>query len=239
MKKKILLLLIIIILTGCQVNADISINYDYTVDEKINVLFDNELASNFNSPKEYAKSYLEYYNPVIKLKDYNYDIEEKKDKSSVIFTKKSKNICDSINYGLFIIYLYDSIKCTENEYYMEIKSVGTQSVSAPSNEKKFNVESLKLKVKLPISAEENNADEVKDNVYSWYYDENSLRSKNLYLKVDKTKLEENRKNMEEKIKNDKRNDKILTILCFLLPIIIIGIISVILFKKYKSNKIEY
>lgn len=238
MKKKILFLLIIVILTGCQVNADVNINYDYTVDEKIDVLFDNELAVNFNSSKEYAKSYLEYYNPVIKLKDYDYDIEEKKDTSSVIFTKKSKNICDSINYSLFTIYLYDNIECTENEYYMEIKSVGNQSVSAPSNEKKFNVESLKLNIKLPIVAEENNADEIKDNVYSWYYDENSLRSKNLYLKVDKTKLEENRKNIEEKIKNDKRNDKILTILCFLLPIIIIGIISVILFKKYKSNKIE-
>ena len=219
--------------------CDIKINYDYTVDEKIDVLFDNKLAVNFSSPKSYAKSYLDYYNSIIKLKDYKYSIEEKNDISYVTFTKKSESICDSINYSLFAIYLYDRIECTENKNFIEIKSVGKQKVSVPSNEKKFNVESLELKVQLPLPAEENNADLVNDNVYIWNYDKESLSNKSLYLKLDKTKLKNNKDNIEEKIKKDKINNKIFTILCFVLPIIIICIIGTILFKKYKNNKIDY
>lgn len=238
--KKMFLLLILIVLSGCSVTANIQLNNDSTMDESINVAFNNSLASNYDSPEEYAKSYLDYYNSAIKYRNYEYDFLNQDDNISYVnFTKNNKSVCDSIKYSLFSQYLYETIECNEDDYYIIIKSRGNQLVSQPQNKKVFNVEKVILNIKLPISAEENNADYMEDYVYTWKYDEKTAVDKNIYLKINKTTLEQNKLRIEEEKQQNKTNNTIIIIVGIVAFIILIVSISFVLYKKYKNNQIEY
>ena len=239
MKKKILFILVLVILSGCSVNANININYDYTVDEKINIAFSNLAAVNYDSPKEYAKSYLDYYNPTINLKKYSYEVKEGNENSNVIFSKSTDSICDSINYSLFSQYLYDDIKCLEDEYYIEIKSSGEQLISQVQSKKVFNVEELVLNVELPVEAEENNADIVSENVYTWKYDQDTSVKKDIYLKINKSNLKSNKETIEKQKETKEMTEKIFLVLSIFTIIAILLIIILSFYKKYKNNKLEY
>lgn len=237
--KKIFLLVVLIILSGCSVTADININYDSTVDENIKIAFSNSLAVNYDSPEAYAKSYLDYYNSAINYREYEYTISENSNESYVNFHKSSENICDNIRYSLFSQYLYETIECQEDDYYVVIKSSGEQLVSQPQNKKVFNVEDVTLNIKLPISAEENNADYVKDYTYIWNYDEETSAQKNIYLKINKTALEQNKLDILENEKQNKTNHIIQIVIGILLFMIIAISMGFVLYKKYKNNQIEY
>ena len=67
-----------------------------------------------------------------------------------------------------INHLYKTIKCSEDEEYFIIDSVGEQSISKPLSMKTFNAENVVINVKLPVLAEENNADIVCCNYYTYY-----------------------------------------------------------------------
>lgn len=240
MKNKILCLLVLIIfLTGCSVNADITIADDMKISENVSIAFDNSLAENYHSPGQYASDFLDYYNSAISLKNYNYKIEEGSVKTSVNFDKKSKNICDNINYSLFSQYLYKNINCIEEDGYFIVKSEGNQLISIPQSKKKFNVENVVLNVKLPISAIENNADDINGNIYTWNFDENTNSDKSIYLKISKKSLEENKVTYEKKEQTSKTIKNVVSILVVLVILIIICIGANTLYKKYKENKLEY
>lgn len=237
--KNIILLLVIFILSGCAVEANININYDSTVDEAIKIAFSNFLAVNYDSPEEYAKSYLDYYNSAINYRDYEYIISENSNESYVSFRKKNENICDSIKYSLFSQYLYETIECQEDEYYVVIQSSGDQLISKPQNQKVFNVEDVVLNIKLPISAEENNADYVRDYTYTWNYDEETPINKNIYLKINKTALEQNKLRIEKEQSQNKTNNIFKIIIGIIVFVIVIIFAGFTLYKKYKNNQIEY
>lgn len=239
MKKKLLLLFILIILSGCSVTSNISINENYNVEESTRISFDNSLAVNYYSPKEYANEYIEYYLSAIKLKNYEYSLEEGSETSSVDFTKTSNDICKSINENLFSNHLYKTIKCSEDEEYFIIDSVGEQSISKPLSMKTFNAENVVINVKLPVLAEENNADIVNDKTYTWEFNKSTSSDKSIHLKISKTKVEENYKNVKKQ-EDKKNNGSIIGIIIFII-ILIIGLLLVanILYKKYKENKLEY
>lgn len=237
--KKIILLLTILILSGCTATADIKINYDYSVSENIAITFDNALASNYDSPSKYAQSYLEYYSSAINLKNYNYEIKENNETSNVTFSKKTLGICDSIKYSLFSQYLYENIKCEETKEYIIIQSEGEQLISQPLKNKKFNVEKVLLTVKLPVSAEENNADIVEDRVYKWSYDESSSVNKNIYLRIRKDVLQSNKDLIEKQAKQEETVKKAMIVSIVLVAVGALLVISFTLYKKYKNNKLEY
>lgn len=240
MKNKIIyILFLVLILAGCSVNADITINSNMIVDENISILFDNSLASNFDSTTRYAANYIEYYSSAISLKNYNYKINEGSVKTSVDFDKRSKNICDSINYSLFSQYLYKNISCIEENDYYIVKSEGNQLVSVPQSKKKFNVENVILNVKLPVSALENNADSIDGNIYTWNFDENTSLDKSIYLKISKKALEKKKTDYDKKEQNKKIIKNILIVLGSLVILAIVCVVLNILYKKYKSNKLEY
>lgn len=236
--KKIFILCIIFLLTGCSIETEIFVKPNETMNEKIKIKFSNNFTINYDNATQYAESYLDYYKKSLDLNNYEYEIKESKNATEVDLIKKSNNFCDGVNNNLFSRYLYTTIKCTENDSFYMIKSVGSQKISLPQNQKEFNIENLKLKITLPIKAEENNADEIDGNTYIWKYDENT-KDKNFYIKISKTALENNRKLLEEQEKSKALKNKIITISTVIIILLALGIVSLIFYKKYKRNKIDY
>ena len=111
------------------------------------------------------------------------------------------------------------------------------------SEKKFDVERVELNIKVPIPLEENNADNVSNNTYTWFFDENTDSNKSVYLKINKTLLENKNKEQKKNETKEKENKKtfslVKVILTVLIVFLILGIISYSLYKKYKNNKLEY
>lgn len=243
MKKKILILLMLIILSGCTVKENININADGSVSEKTNISFDNEMAVNYDTPTKYAEDFLKYYNNAIELKNYSYDVSENKSNTDVVFNRKTAKLCDGIKYGLFVDNLYSDIECSEDDYYYIIKSNSQQLLSKPMSEKKFDVERVELNIKVPIPLEENNADNVSNNTYTWFFDENTDSNKSVYLKINKSslenknKVEKEQKTKEETIKKNVSNIKIIGVIVVIFALLILIVYT--LYKKYKNNKLEY
>lgn len=237
--KKTILILIILFMTGCSVNADISINGDLSLSESINIEFKNSLANASESITEYAENYLNYYASAIELKNYNYVIKEGSNNSNVIFNKTSKDICVGINEGLFSNYLYDKIECSNTEDYIIIVSKGTPSTVLATSQKKFNVEKVNLNLKLPIRPIEHNADVENNNVYTWNFNKYITKDKIIYLKIDKHELEKYNENLLIKQNKQNKQNKINIIIAIFSILGVLVVISVILLKKYKKNKLEY
>lgn len=243
MKKRILILLMIIILSGCTVKENISINADGSISEKTNISFDNEMAINYDTPTKYAEDFLKYYNNVIELKNYSYDIIENKNNTDVKFSRKTSKLCEGIKYGVFVDNLYSDIECSEDDYYYIIKSNSQQLLSKPMNEKRFDVQRVELNIKVPIPLEENNADNVSNNTYTWFFDENTDPNKSVYLKINKSslenknKVEKEQKTKEETIKKNVSNIKIIGVIVVIFALLILIVYT--LYKKYKNNKLEY
>ena len=237
--KIITLIVLFTFLTGCSVDANIKINYDYTFDESIKVAFNNQTSAGSKSPETYANNVIKYYKNAIDYKGYSYSFNNGNVQSAVTFTRNSENICEALGNNLFSLYLYDSISCEENDDYYVIQSVGNQKISLPTTQKTFNVTDVNINVELPVSASEDNADEKEGNTYTWKFNENTESDKSIYLKISKDTLQENKTNT---IKNIETKKKIKTgVIIFVISIIVIALtVSIsIFYKKYKKNKLDY
>lgn len=238
MKKKIFVLFILIMLSGCTVTTNLNISENFIVSEETTISFSNSLAINYDSPKELANLYIEYYLSAIKSKEYKYSLNEGNERSSVVFTKKSSDICKSINENLFSSHLFNTVKCKEEGNYFIISSDGNQKLVLSANKKTFDVNNVKINLKLPIPAEENNADIVKNNTYTWYFDKYSSKEKSIYVKINKETLEKKKDEVQNKkqIENTISNGSIIVVI--LGVIISLLVISYLVYKKAKSNRLE-
>ena len=95
-----------------------------------------------------------------------------------------------------------------------------------------------MKIKLPVSATEQNADEVDGNTYIWKYDENT-KDKNFYLKISKSALEESKKNYIKNQEIKKNRSKIINIGIIVGVILLIACVIFVFYKKYKKNNFDY
>ncbi len=238
--KFLIAIFIVILLSGCTVKYDINLNYDGTIDETINLNIPNSSLNFYesNSVGSYLNSYLESYDNVIKFGGYEYETSFEKDRSVIEFNRQNSNVCDIFIKNPFYKYLYEDVTCEENEYYYVLKN---ESVLIMNNEfegKEFVINNFELRLTLPISAEEHNADQVDGNTYIWKYDENTT-DKDIYIKINKTALEENKKDIERQNEEKERQKVIITVSIVVGVIIVLALISLILYKKYKSNKLEY
>src|SRR5574344_1578435 len=193
MKKKMLFLgvLAVVLLSGCTTNANVTINNDLTSTESVKITFPNDSVDSSNTdPQCYANNYINYYRNAINLKNYSYNFENGSVSSTEVFTKTSKDVCTAINNNMFSQFLYKTFTCEETDDYYVIASSGVQLVNAPDSEKTFNTETVNLTFTLPknVKAEENDADSVDGNNYTWTYDKQTDVNKSFYLKISKSTL---------------------------------------------------
>lgn len=239
MKKKISIFIILLILTGCTASANINIDYNGNIKEEIVINFENKKAVNYNTPTEYAKSFIDYYDNAIRYKKYSYQISENKNDTDVTFYKEENNICETIKYSLFSQYLYKNIECIEDEEYYTVESINDNLISKPLSEKKFDVTKVNLNITVPGGLVENNADNVSKSTYTWIFDQSTDISKKVYFKISKNRMKEEKQKEELKIHNKKVTNIGTKIFTIFIIILIISISGMILYKKYKNNRLEY
>ena len=242
--KKILylfgILFIMMLLTGCSAKADITVNVDGSVNENINVSDNNKnIKYGDKTIRETLNLYLNQYDTQLSVGKYETDINIGNENSSVDVYRKYDDICDFINKTLFSNYIYEGMTCNEDEYYFEVQSNGNFIKKRESDEPWLMPDDIKLTITLPVAATEQNADETDGNTYIWNYDQASSSDKSFHLKVSKVELKEAEENYNEAQAKKERNKKIVIAFTIVGIAFVVGIISFILYLKYKSKKIDY
>lgn len=242
MKKNIKMLIILIfvfIISGCTIRSDIVMDVDGKVTEKVSVLNSNDT---FNSPsyskEEVINFAIEEYLPALNFRNYSYETIVGSKESGARFSNEYDNICSYFQDTGFNQYVYKHVDCSEDDYFITIKNDSDYIPYCGDCSDWPSLNNITLKLTLPVNAEENNADEVDGTTYIWKYDENS-KDKDFYIKISKTDLENNRKLLEEQEKRKALKNKIITISTVIIILLALGIISLVFYKKYKRNKIDY
>lgn len=241
MKKKLEVILIIMILflfTGCTGKSNVIVKDDGTVIENIEINEENNriLYGNYDV-NDSLDLYLKKYLTALKVSKYSFNKYSGKNISGIKIEKKYDNICDYANKTIFSQYLYKTIKCSENDIYYELYNEGAV-VQNEFDDYKEMPDVRTLYIKLPVSATEQNADEVDGNTYIWKYDENT-KDKNFYLKISKSALEESKKNYIKNQEIKKNRSKIINIGIIVGVILLIACVIFVFYKKYKKNNFDY
>lgn len=238
--KIIVFICFMILLTGCSVESNVVMNEHGKVKE--NVIISEEL-SNLSTNEKRAetilKSTLNKYKVALDSREYSYDTKIENDKGVVKFTNNYNNIMDYFEGTVFSQYVYRQMKWTETDEYYEISNVSEHIAYCEDCSDWPALPVIRVNITLPVSAAEQDADEVNGTTYTWIFNKDTPASKTFYLKINKNNLKE-RKNV---VKKKKRQKKALSLISkILLVLMFLGILMLIikyLIKKYKENKIEY
>ncbi len=229
-----------LLLTGCTVKSEITVNYDGSVNENVYILNSNNV---FGDDEEKIKSIVDNkitnYKSILNFKNYSYTYEKGEELSGAKVYKDYDDICSFFGNSAFNQYVYKYMDCIENQYYFEIKNA-TEYIPYCSECGEWPaLDDVIFSINLPVSAEEQNADEIDGNTYIWKYNKDTDENKSFYLKVSKTLLEDYKEKYEENLQKKEKIKKYITFGFILLLIVLIVIISINLYKKYKKNKLDY
>lgn len=237
--KYILIVFCILLLTGCTVKSNITVNYDGKVSEEVYLLNTNEtFESDRYSFEKVVDMMIKPYQNVINFKKYSYNYEKGSNLSGAKIYKDYDNLCSYFSNSAFNQYVYKYISCKENNYYIEIQNATPYIPYCSQCAEWPELDDVELKIKLPISAEEQNADEVDKTTYIWRYDKDT-KDKNFYLKINKNSLKESEEKYKKKKNIEKFAKRILTIIVIGLVIFAIFVIYKFLKKKYNENSFDY
>lgn len=227
------------ILSGCTVNSDIVVNYDGSVSENVKILsYSDIFGKNNENLKNIVDTKINQNKQILDYKNYKYDYEEGIELSGVRIYKNYDNICSYFGNSAFNQYVYEYMECTENDYYYEIKNATKYIPYCIECGEWPALDEVEYKISLPISAEEQNADEINGNTYIWKYNKDT-KDKNFYLKINKNSLKQYEEQYAKEQKTKKTIKKITILGVIASIIIIVVIIGSILYKKYKKNNFDY
>lgn len=238
--KYILIMFIItIILSGCTIKSNVFVSYDGKTTEEVKVLTDSRVfQSDKYSKQEMIEFSMEEYLAALNFRKYDYKSVVGDNLSGAYINKTYDNICSYFQDTIFNQYVYHHVNCIENDYYYEIKN-DTNYIPYCSDCSDWPaLDDVTLSITLPVSAEEQNADEIDGKTYIWKYDKNT-NDKNFYLKISKSALKQNEIEYVENQKSKKTIKNIIIFGAIIVIIVIIIIIGNILYKKYKENKLDY
>lgn len=220
--KKIKLVFLIcfsIILSGCDVEYNLTIDEDYMT-ESVDFLYPKS-----DENKEIVNDYLE--------SDYMayYDMDLEKE-----FSYEKTKIDNDDNVGLNLTYTYSGDylqksslldRCyykksiTKTDTRVVITTDGINTCFYQDNNR--NIDTLKVNITTEYKVLKNDADEVNGNTYTWNIDENNYQNKPINMKIDLT---------------TKKADYSFFIkigIAIGIIILIIGFIALFMFLKHKKN----
>ncbi|MFA5407896.1 MAG: hypothetical protein WC343_03895 [Bacilli bacterium] len=235
MKNKVVLLVFVLLLmTGCNIDYNITVNDKKEVEETATVSSTNQsILVNNESINLYLNQQIDTYKNLNNFNKYSYSKVIGDVNSSVTMSREYSSLREYAKSPIFK-YVFENATIIENEEYTSFKTVGAYYYNHMYSEKEqidsnFYIDTVIIKIKFYNKVLENNADEVdnKNNVLTWKITSKSIE-KSIYFKIN----------------NDKRYDVIImdfitkrkvSLISFLTIIIVILLTCLIVRRKLRSN----
>ena len=180
--KYLVLILMIFLFSGCSGSYNLTFNKDLTVEEKLDVLIENK--ENY-----YEKTIQMFEKAEIDESEYNVKVID--EKVSVVYEHKYRSFSDYYLNSKLYKTLFEDIEFKKDKTGMKINTESYFKLNDNENEdiiNSYDIEDLKINIKLPFYVEKNNADKVKDDTYTW-----DINKKDTYKNI----------NLEYSFKNDR------------------------------------
>ncbi len=237
MKKNILFIICsVLLLTGCSAQYNIEIKSDEIKEElqvyEENLYYDYEIEKqiedNLNIKtgvlKDEQNGDTEDPNP-----QYKYYLKEKIDSNNRLGIKYTNTFSISDYSKSYIANsCYKYFQVYNNDRYIVLST----SKEFLCIENFDNLYEVTINIKTKYKVEDNNADKVSNNVYSWTVTKNNFDNKNLYLKINTKKIAE--KSEEQK----QQDEKVLKIFETIGIILLILVVMIVLFLFNKRRKLD-
>lgn len=217
--KKLIILFIILLTSGCTIKYNITIDKNY-ITEDINMVIDNAILNETTYNELTSKTNNVYLN----THEY-YKVNHNKDDNNLNVNYRYNHKINNYQNSKVINWCYHDkeIKIENNHLIIATGKV----FDCANGESKSSIENAQINITTKLKVIENNADEVKDNTYTWNINKENYTNKpikmNVELPKDNTAL----------IKSTK--ETILIYAVFIVPIAIL--LLYLLWKKKKTNKI--
>ena len=175
--KFIVLILIVFLFAGCSGDYNLKFNRDLSIDEDIDILIDNK-------DNAYENTFVLFENADIDADKYN--IMLKGDKVRIIYKEKYKSFEDYyLNSKLYRL-LFKELELNRTNSGMFINTESNFKLDDSNNQNiinSYDIDTLKINITMPFNVIENNADEVKDDTYTWVLNKNNTY-KNIRARYD-------------------------------------------------------
>lgn len=179
MKKVFLIILTLFVLTGCSATYNLEID-DSRVLESCDFLLEKNDENERTVDDYYNTNYLAFFDMNL-LKDYNYNKERIDDGKHVGMNLSfAYGNRDYQNSSLLDRCYYKKSFIKTNDYII-LNTEGGASCFYKDESKLLD--DLTVNIKTDLKVLENNADSVKDNVYTWKLTDKNFSKKNIYIKI--------------------------------------------------------
>lgn len=217
MKKLLLVIVCIFMLTGCDIEYNLTIDND-SFDEKI-VLSILKQDTSFENMTDYLKNKIPISNERYETKFYEPSIDVHENSYDLVYDYSYD--LDSFKNGFFVNNCYTDINITEDGDILNISSGKDFRCLSPDNG--LIADSAKINIKTKLEVLDNNADSVNGDTYTWNINRNNYETKTINLKLKKV---------------NENNFDFSFIIYIAIPIIIFGVIFVLAKNRIrKINKI--
>ncbi len=235
MKKLLILVGLLILTTGCEINYNLEIGEDGVVET-------TSLVSSYADDDDYVDQNSEMYDiyvnkPIPVFKDNTVKNDNKKESGIKYYTTKDLATDDELGIELstefdyssainskLANYVYDdfSVKKNNNLISVAASKIGYDIFKEYPTIKKINVN-----VKTPYTVVDNNADKVKDDVYTWTLKKSNYKEKDISITMDTTQVIEKSKGL---------SGGVIAGIVILVIIVVLGIgITIYIAMRYRQN----
>lgn len=212
MKKFLIIFLLLLSCSGCSnIGYKLNINDDGTLSEQISVL-DNPINDNQNNDPFAMDdmSAFEYFFQSLPYNSWN-------NNDKFYASKEFSNFNDFLEHSLLFTKFYNS-----NDIYFNGKRVKLNiKLESLLNVSFSNIDSLEISLYIPYYVSKNNATSVKNNTYTWKFDD--LYGANIQIDFDLSK--------------NYKYKEFLTSLCIIIVFSVI-IVSIVIFLVLKHRKVN-
>lgn len=222
MKKKIILFLLIVLFTGCDAVYNIDIDNN-SVKETADFLYDNS-AENEKIVNEYYKNNYMAFFDMDSLKDMMYKKKKINGRKKIGINLNYDYLANEYQNSSLLDQCYYKKSFIQNDDYIILYTEGGARCFYKDEDKLLD--SLVININTKLKVLENNADEVKGNKYIWKLTEDNFTSKDIYIKIKRSK---NKKNGKEGI--------IFLVIIISFIIIFAFVMIFTMFRDKKNNKL--
>lgn len=217
MRKLLLFIVCILMLTGCDVEYNLTIDND-SFDEKITLSLLKQDIS-FENMKDYLKNKIPISDERYETRFYEASIDVHENSYDLVYDYSHD--FNSFKQGFFVNNCYTDISIDEEDDEINISSGQNFRCLNPDNG--LVADNAKINIKTKLEVLDNNADSVNGDTYTWNINRSNYKTKMINLKLKKA---------------NENNFDFSFIIYIAIPIIVIGILFVLAISKIrKVNKI--